>query len=690
MTKDFVLEIGVEELPARYCQSIIKQLSIKPSPERKETLLEDLMFSNNLKSSSVNLWITPRRIIIFAKDLELGKTVVDVKGPLKAVAFSDDGQPNDIAEKFANSQGVSPKDLIVKEVGGKEFVFVQKDLSNELPNQVQKFLQDVIKSLNFEKTMIWEESGFRFGRPIRWLLCLYGGQVLPVKLAGLTASNITYGPRFLLSREEKVASADKYLEVMKKLEVIVDQDERKADIAKQMNKALTSLGTKCVVSPDPEEALLKENTFLVENPFVTICEFAPEYLSLPGEVVWAAISKHLRGFTVLEEGKLFGKFIIVANFDHDSSHIRAGYEEVVNSRLRDALFFLNHDLEHKLEDFIEKTKLITFQEKLGSMADKALRLEKISLDVAKKLGTDTNVAITAAKVSKADLGTQMVTEFPSLQGIVGRIYYALQHQNEKNYAEIARAIEEAYLPRFSGDTLPTTSEGTILSLADKMDTIYGLFSVGIKPKGSSDPYGLRRSAIGIMRILWELEVPITLDDLIDIVASIYKTKANPEEIKDFLYSRLEQYLKDTVKVDLPTNIMRMIIYSQDSSIFAKKKRVIELVKLKDSPDLVNFLDLVKRVFNIAIKSGEDRDVNVNEVSLNKSEKALWGAANKLIEQKNTIEIVQLFTLISIAEMFFNENMVMSENKVERERRLAILARVFDLISFFINPKYIFS
>ncbi|MBN2100839.1 glycine--tRNA ligase subunit beta [Candidatus Dojkabacteria bacterium] len=667
---DFLLEIGTEELPARHCQSILRQLS--------SSQIDQLSQKHNLTFDKLEIFVTPRRIAIISNQVKQSQSKLTKKGPLYDVAFTN-GKPNQIAQKFASSNGIKVDNIAIKEENGRKFLFIEQDIAGNLSQNIRDFTKDTIERLHFDRAMRWTENTPPFSRPIRWFVCINGKDIMKFELYGLKSSNITYGNRFQKSPEIKISKAEEYLNLLEKNFVIVDHRKRR----KIIEDSLSALSKhELEKAPDPDDALLNEVVFLVENPVPILCEFEKQLLSLPGEVINSVLSKHQRYFSLIDskKSKTSNKFLVIANFDKDSPTVRKGNERVILARLRDAVFFSEQDQKHSLKDFIQKTKTIAFQEKLGSMFEKAQRIKTIGVKLAEKMkGADVKKVSEAAKICKADLASSMVMEFTSLEGIMGRIYFK------------EKAIEEHYKPRYSGDSLPEGPTGTILSLADRIDSIYGLFSIGKKPERNSDPYGLRREAIGIVRILWEKEIPITIDYLISAAEKAHKNKANQEEVSAFIKSRLDQYLEESEKYSIDYNLLKSVINNSDPLLSNKKKLLEEVVKESDSGDLKQLLESLKRIYNIAVKNRSHTTCTIKSSSLNESEKALFESVSKLAKlQDKRKTLHDLFQYTDLINKFFDENMVMSENTDERNRRLEILNQAHSAFEKYFNMEFLLS
>ncbi|HOV79721.1 MAG TPA: glycine--tRNA ligase subunit beta, partial [Bacillota bacterium] len=513
--KDYLLEIGVEEMPARFMEPALLELKETASVILKE---QRLPFKN------VETYGTPRRLTLYVEGLAGSQEPleVEVKGPAAKVAFKPDGTPTRAAEGFARSQGVAVDDLIRKALGHVEYVFAVK---REAGRPAREVLSEVapafINGLHFPKPMRWGDLEVRFARPIRWIVSLFGDEVVEFEFAGLKAGRTTCGHRFLSKEPVVLACPEEYFKKMRSNYVLVDPEERRRCIWQQVRELAAAAGG--MVEEDGD--LLDEINNLVEYPTALVGEFSRDYLKLPREVLVTPMREHQRYFPVVgPDGNLLPKFIAVKNGTADHlDTVRAGNEKVLRARLADADFFFREDLKTPLAEKVPALKKIVFQESLGTVYDKVLRLSTLADYLASEAGAseqDRRVALRAAHLAKADLVTNMVYEFPELQGVMGREY--AERSGEPR--EVALAVFEHYLPRFAGDRLPRTMPGKILSMADKIDNIVGCFAIGIQPSGSQDPYALRRQALGISHIVLDGKFAVRLPELVEKAYRGYEGK----------------------------------------------------------------------------------------------------------------------------------------------------------------------
>lgn len=443
------------------------------------------------------------------------------------------------------SKNVTIDDIKIVQKGKEEYVFVVKTLeTSDTVNYLKEIFEQMIDSLSFPKPMRWGGNKIKFIRPIRWILCLYQGKVPNFEMFSLNAANLTRGHRFLGESYIEINSIDEYEEKLEQNYVILDDTKRRELIRKQIVEVAEKLGGEYM----QDEDLLEEVNYIVEYPTALYGEFKEEYLKLPKETIITPMKEHQRYFPVLDKnGNLMNKFITVRNGnDYMIENVKKGNEKVLDARLSDAKFFYEQDTAKKLESYVPRLQTIVYHEKLGTMHDKMLRIQKLSEEFAYILNVDKNDTSRAALLCKADLTTSMVFEFTELQGIMGRYYAKVSGENEN----VANAIYEHYLPRFAGDELPQSKVGIILSLADKLDSIAGFFSVGIKPTGSQDPYALRRLALGVLNTLIDSKIDTRLQLFVEIALKQFEDKHKFDfnevynEILEFMKLRLKNIFLD--------------------------------------------------------------------------------------------------------------------------------------------------
>lgn len=680
MSKKYLLEVGVEEFPARFIGDAKRQLS-----ENFEAVLKEERVSfNEIKSYS-----TPRRLTIIVDGLSDfgGSEESVVKGPAKRIALDDSGNPTKALLGFMRGQNISRDDIVFQELNGEEYVY-GKVLSEgkKLEEVLSLKMADVIKNINFPKSMKWGGKNLKFARPIRWIVSILDDSILPFELEGIIASNITKGHRFLGSQNIELTNSDSYKDILRDNFVIVDETERKDIIRYSSEKLAREKGG----SVEKDEDLLDEVTNLVEYPTPIIGRIKDEYLALPFDVVTTPMKEHLRYFPVLDDkGRLLPYFITVRNGDDNFvDTVVKGNEKVLGARLEDAKFFYKEDISHDLEFFVERLKTITFQEKLGSVYDKTIRIRKLTEKIADYLevGEETKKNLDRASyLAKADLVTKMVTEFTELQGKIGMEYATESGENEI----VSLAIFEQYLPKFAGDKLPSTTAGAVLSIADKLDSICGLFAIGIQPTGSQDPFALRRSAIGIINIIMDKKVNVSLMDLIDFSLYIYVEETGlatdfnkvRKEILEFFIGRVKNLFLDQ---GISYDVIDSIVKTGTDNIYDMKIRGEKINSWIKDQNINDILAAFNRLATLAIKTDTSevkRDLLAGyEVDLFDSYNNLEEKVNTLIHKKEYDKALSaLITLREPIDKFFDNVMVMVEDEKLKNNRLALLRKIYDMM-----------
>jgi glycyl-tRNA synthetase beta chain len=673
---EFLLEISTEEMPAAHIKAGLSQL--------KEKIERELQ-ANHIACLSLQTHGTCRRLAIvgdFTPRQEDREEVII--GPPKAAAFAADGSPTQAAIGFAKSRNAEVGKLQVIPTPRGEYVGLKKTTKGRPTEEVLAgALPGIIASLSFPKMMKWGEVNLRFSRPIKGLLCLWGGNVLPFSIEGLRANGLASGHKLHSPQPFEVTSFREYRAGLKKNKVILSADERKSMILSQIEKRLRPLGGQLY----PDEELLEKLTYDVEYPHVFLGEFPPEYLRLPLEVLSVAMREGQKLFSVIREGRQLPFFLGVADVQRDrKSLIRRGNERVLRARLEDARFFWEQDLKVPLAHRAAELKQVVFQEKLGHYEDKSTRLKQLvaylceSLD-EKKLKKD---AVQAAELCKVDLLTEMVREFPSLQGKMGGLY-----AREEGYpSTVSQAIYEHYQPAGLEDLPPSSNAGALLSLADRVDSIVGVVGIGVQVTGSSDPFGLRRHANGICRILLDRKLPLVLDHLLEKAISAYgeileKPKQEiVEYCRAFFGQRLrfiyegQGYRYDLIEAALGAGL---------DPIYFSYLRLKALASLQQSPQFEPFILMAKRVNNI-LRGLPSYAVNP-DLFEEREEQELWSlfsiiknngqplmAAGDFVNAQNMI-----FKLQAPLSTFFDKVLVMAEDERLRQNRLALLQEIGRLI-----------
>jgi glycyl-tRNA synthetase len=664
---DLLLEIGTEELPPADVVRALGQLE-KAVPER----LNDA----RLTFDSVKVSGTPRRLFVEVKNL-LGSQPDETKqarGPAIRVAFDDDGNPTKALQGFCRGQGVDPADVEQRD----DYVWATvTTLGQKAQTVLSDLLPEMIGKLNFGKTMRWHSDGVAFPRPLRWLVALFGDQVIPFTYARATSGRISRGLRPDKSPEIELASASDYQAQMEKADILVDREKRRETIWTMVSEKASELGG--VVKDDPD--LLDEVTDLVEAPHALGGAFDEKHLALPSEVLISVMKKHQRYFPVFDtDGKLMPCFITVSNGKpSDPDLVVRGNEGVVRARYADAEFFFKDDTQKKLEDFLSRLDTLTFQEKLGSMRDKSLRVEKLVADLADDLGLageDLETSVRAATLCKADLATSMVVEMTSLQGVIGR-YYALASGESD---AVATAIEGHYHPRFPGDSIPDTLPGLAVSVADRLDSLAGLFGVGIKPRSMSDPYGLRRDALGLLANLVGQGVHFSLRRGLQAAAQHLPVKADDDaldEALEYVIRRFEVNLRDEgLRHDA---ISAAIAAGLDDPY--EIRRIAEAFTEQIGTDAwLDVLHAHSRCKRIVRNLDEEYELN-SSVDPEPSSKVLFDATEAAWQKMDTAKD-KLTTLLEVMadlqepiNVFFEAVLVMAKEPELKASRLALVQRI---------------
>ena len=671
MSKDLLLEIGTEEIPAHAMPGMLKELG-----ENAKKALKEL----RLAHGAVRTLGTPRRLALIVEGLaEKQEDVAEEKrGPSVQVAFDADGKPTKAAQGFARGQGVQAEALVTKD--GYVYALVQ-ETGERTEKVLEKMLPELIVGLSLPNSMRWGDLDFRFIRPLRWLVALYGEQVVPFELARVKSSNTSRGHRFLSTGDFTIQDAAHYEEACEKAFVIVDPARRKTEIEEGLVKEAKAHGGIAEITPN----LLEEVLYLVEYPTALSGSFEDKYLALPPDAVITPMRDHQRYFPVkAADGRLMPLFLTVRNGGAEYlATVQHGNERVLRARLADAQFFFDEDRKKSLEEHMEKLKTVVFQEGLGTVYEKSLRLEKLAAKIAGAIGAsdaEKKAAERAARLSKADLVTGMVTEFTELQGVMGKEYARLDGESE----DVALAIDEHYMPRFAGDALPKTCAGLVVSLADKMDNIVATFSRGLIPTGSQDPFALRRQALGMVHSIIEAGVTVSLRELVnwtmDLLAiqdAAVREKMQAD-VADFMRLRLKNVLAEAgIRYDIADAVLGDIDDVRRVMLAAEAVRA-QLA----APDMAAAVQAFVRVANLAAKAeGEARIDEAlfeteEEKELMKAYASAKSAAESLVEAHDYVGIIDDFKdLAEPINAFFDAVMVMADDADVRHNRLSLLKSI---------------
>ncbi len=675
-----VLEIGTEEIPAQYMENALKDLN---------RLAKKYLEESSINHKEIKVYGTPRRLILFIFHIKDKQEDIfqKIKGPAYSIAYNKDSQPQKPALKFAQSQGVNVGDLIVEDTKKGKYIFASKSIIGQPTiDLLSQIFPKIIKGMQFPKSMSWGEKSLRFIRPIRWILALYGNKIIKFNLNGLDSENITYGHRLLAPQKIKISSTQEYFKKLEKSYVIIDPQIRENIVKTDLKQIIKEINGKKIIN----EKQLKEIVYLVEYPNAILGRYDKKYLELPKDVLTVVMEKHQKYFPVFKnKDELLPLFIVIINNSKKyASKIREGNENVLRARLEDAKFFYHEDQKIPLEKRVDKLKNIIFQENLGSLFDKTKRLELLcdyisdSLQVEQKVKKD---LLRSAHLCKADLVTEMVKEFPELQGIMGKEYAILSGERK----EVAEAIFEHYLPRFSGGRLPLTKSGMILGIADKVDSIIGCFVMGLTPTGSQDPYGLRRQSRGKIAIILKNNLQISLKDIICKSLSLYKENASLElkideneivsQILYFLKQRVKNiFLEDGIRYDV---IDAVLAVDSDGDVVDIKHRIKAIEELYNQPIFGKILNSSSRVLNLS-KNSEETEIDRSllkekaELCLYHNYENNYPRIKEFISNKEYKKVFNLLgDLCEPVGEFFDQVLVMDKDEEIRKNRISLIKKI---------------
>ncbi len=682
-----LIEIGAEEIPAGYIEPALAAFAASMTRQLTQARIEH---------GAATVYGTPRRLTVAIADVAPTQTAVttEMTGPPARVGFDDAGKPTMAAVKFAEKAGVSIDGIRVKETEKGRYLCADKVESTRPTGEILSVvLPEIIAQIPFPKRMKWGELNVTFARPIRWILALLGGNVISFSYGDVTSGNLSAGHRFMHPESIRIDRPDAYLGALKDAAVLADIDERRGIIAHEIARTAEERGG--TILPDAE--LIDTVKNLIEFPAVVAGRFDDIFLEVPDEVLITAMREHQKYFAVVDnDRKLLPCFIVVNNTRaRDMDLVARGHERVIRARLSDARFFFKQDAATSMETWVEKLKKVLFQAQLGSVYDKMVRVREIGAFIAAAAGGNDllreNVS-RAARLCKADLVSQVVVEFPKLQGVMGRIYAGLAGESEA----VAAAIEEHYRPTYAGGPLPTAAAGAILAVADKIDSICGCFSIGLAPTGASDPYALRRQGIGILQIMNAYGFAFSLRELIERSAAAFAdvgTRTVDETcsaVYGFLKGRTAHILEeDGYSRDVIASVTDISI----DHIPYVWKRVAALEKLKAEPDFAPLAAAFKRVVNIIRKSedaGEGAAVVDAGLFEHPSESHLYAAFQKVNERvaghlaagRFDQALLDIASLKEQVDAFFDGVMVMTEDLRCRENRLALLRQIAEMFGRF--------
>lgn len=677
--QSLAFEIGTEEIPAFDLSNAVKQL---------HSLAPRLLDEAAIPHGETEVYSSPRRLIVVVKDIpEATEEKNEVfKGPSAKIAFDEQGNPTKAAQGFARGKGVDPADLVVED----GYVYAHTHTpSVSVATLLSDVLDGIVRGISWPKSQRWGSESEYFSRPIRWFVALFGTEVIPFSFAGLTADRFTRGHRFLAPGPFEVVSADDLVSVVRNGYVVPSEKEREEVIRAGVAKVEADTGFHAVLPPKT----LVEVVNLAEYPTVLVGTFDKEFLQVPEEIIVDAMLMHQRYFPLYDsEGALTNRFIVVGNGDPACSEtIIDGNERVVRARLYDAKFFYDEDLKRPLESYVDELSQVVFQEKLGTMLDKTNRIVGLAkhLSADGKLSeTDAADAVRAAHLCKADLVTSAVIEFTSVQGVMGSYYAKACGETD----QVAQAIEQHYRPRFAGDEVPQTQAGKVVALADKLDTICGLFSVGQGPSGSSDPFALRRSAIGIVAMLscdqpLEISLVSAIDASLDLFAQDgieFDKQAVRDEVIEFFITRTRVMLRDSGKrIDAIDAVLAAGV--QEPVELVNRVEALETARTNEPETFENLATAYARANNLRDpKLGSE----VGESLLTEVEHALSTAVvqaetrvSMALDNDNYAEALnELASLRKPIDLFFERVMIMDEDQALRENRLKLLNRFVNVFT----------
>ncbi len=679
--KSLLIELGTEELP------------VKALPELARAFADGIVAGldrRGLAHGAARALYTPRRLAVHVAGVALQQPEQrsELLGPYLNIALDAEGRPTPALLGFAQKNGIDWTRLgRTTDNKGERFVHRATQPGAATAALLPDILAEAIKAMPIPKPMRWGAHAYGFARPVHWLVMLLGDQVVDGTLFGLTANRMSRGHRFHHDKAVWLGSADDYVEALRQAKVLVDPDERRARIRAEVEAAAQAAGGVARIEP----GILEEVNGLVEWPKAVLCSFEREFLAVPQEALIATMEANQKFFPVLDhDGRLTERFVGIANIEsRDEAEVRRGYERVIRPRFADAKFFFDEDRKQGLASMNQGLKTVTYQQKLGSYADKVARVAALAEAIAPQVGVDAALARRAAGLAKADLQSRLVGEFPELQGIAGRYYAAAEGEP----AEVAAAIDEAYMPRFAGDAIAPSPLGRVLAVAERLDTLAGGFAAGLKPTGNKDPFALRRNALGLARTLIEggldLDLPHELRRAVhanDGATSMDAAEARVTELYDFLLDRLRGYFADQ---GVPGAHFEAVAAVRPASLLDFDRRLKAIGEFAQLPEAEALAAANKRIRNILKKAGEEipdhvaksRLIDPAEQALAESVEAAIRETDGVLAAHDYVAVLKrLAWLRAPVDAFFDGVMVMAEDPALRENRLALLKRLADRFS----------
>ncbi|HEX5055006.1 MAG TPA: glycine--tRNA ligase subunit beta [Gammaproteobacteria bacterium] len=669
--RDLLIEIGTEELPP---------LALANLSQVFENGIVQQLSALGFSGLQSRRYATPRRLAVIIKNLPLRQPDQEIERRGPAI-----NAPEKAIEGFARSCNIETSQLQrLKTDKGEWFYYKTRQPGAETRDKIPSIVEEALAKLPIPKRMRWGSGSAEFVRPVHWVVLLFGKEAIEAPILGVAASNISYGHRFYHPKPIALKNPSEYESALKKVKVIVDAEERRGKIAEQVLATSKQAGGR--INLEEKNALLDEVTALVEWPVPLLCRFDEHFLQVPAEALVSTMESNQRYFALYDKsGKLLPDFIVICNIEsRDAARVREGNERVIRPRFADAAFFWEQDKKQPLESFNEKLKTVVFQNKLGTVYDKAARIAELGVKIARRLGEDEQPVRRAGHLSKVDLMSSMVGEFPKLQGIMGR-YYAL-HAGEM--PEVAAAIEEHYLPRHAGDRLPGTTAGQSLAIADRLDTLIGIFAAGLKPTGEKDPHGLRRAAIGVLKIMIEKRLDLDLRQLLQDAAAGF-----PDAVKaDYVVNEVFEFVLGRLRSEYEDNAAEPFTPQQIEAVLSLKPvrpldfdRRIRAVKVFSAlPEAESLSAANKRIANILKKSGVAAAGMVEASLLQEAaERKLHAEIEKLTPQIEPLcssghyeaALSKLAGLRKSVDEFFDTVLVMAEDEAVKRNRLALLHRL---------------
>ncbi|MDR1474718.1 MAG: glycine--tRNA ligase subunit beta [Endomicrobium sp.] len=692
--KNALLEIGTEEIPTSYIEPALKQI--------EQIALKEFEILN-IKHGAIKTFATPRRLALIVGDLAVKSEdkTEEISGPSWRAAKDANGDWTQAAKGFAAKNGTSPDKLAKKVTEKDEYLsFIKKTKGEKTENLLASIFPKIINSITFPKSMIWEESGFRFARPIRNIIALFGKKIIKFKIADVNSSNWTIGLHTYDISKIKINSPENYLTTLQNKSVLVDQNERREEMKKSIESVVKNVGS--IIS---DETLIDEVNYLVEYPSAVLCDFDRKYLDLPSEVLTVCMKKSQKCFAANDKNnKFLNCFIGVKNGISSYLEIaKDGYERVVAARLSDAEFFYKNDLNNGLDANIEKLKGIVFHKEIGTVYEKIERIKEIVIFFNKEFNMqlDDKTLQRAVSLSKADLVTEMVFEYPELQGIMGRIYASKLGEN----FDVAESIEQHYLPLSASGKIPSNKLASLISLSDKIDTLAANFSIGLEPSGSADPYGLRRAAIGFIRIATQIfpdkDLSSAIRNVFDLLPE--NVKSNPkykvayEKLINFLRQRIEGILEsEGYSFDEVKSVVDILGKEELRDLGSLRPKLVSLKNARQKGDFSSISAVFKRINNIlnqAKKQNIDVSESINEsLLIENAEKKLFNFVVKIksevdvyiFQNKYTDIFDKVLEIKPIIDDFFEKVMVMAENAAVKSNRISLLNYTKNIFAKFLD------